>query len=374
MNVPFSAPRRNWPSLLLNLAVLVVVLAMAAATFVLSYSGVHAIVLQAGVSPRLARIYPGLFDAVFLIACVAAVVLRDARWRALAYAWLVIILVVLVVGAADVVYAMNITLRHRTIEGVVAAAPWVLLLIGFSLMLIMLRQSRVQQAQATASAEPAYLAPGLAQSPETAPEPETHTLPVGVWLPRHEPEPYDVHGPEDVHAQEDVPAPPGEDVPQDETAQPSEPAAEVGGHASEPDTTDVPVAQEADAEPAARAAVSDVDADPAEPVGEPAMAAAADEAPRWEPEPTAEPVAAGNGESAPAYAAYQEAAAPTTPYNYWDSGADSGYHEPDRVPTLPGEVIDDDAPPFATAPFAAVPRFNRVRSSPMPPEGDDEEE
>jgi Protein of unknown function (DUF2637) len=351
MNVPFSAPRRNWPSLLLNLAVLVVVLAMAAATFVLSYSGVHAIVLQAGVSPRLARIYPGLFDAVFLIACVAAVVLRDARWWALAYAWLVIILVVLVVGAADVVYAMNITLRHRTIEGVVAAAPWVLLLIGFSLMLIMLRQSRVQQAQATASAEPAYLAPGLAQSPETAPEPETHTLPVGVWLPQDEPEPYDVHGPEDVHAQEDVPAPHDEDVPQDETAQPSEPAAEVGGHASEPDTTDVPVAQEADAEPAARAAVSDVDAGPAEPVEEPA-----------------------NGESAPAYAADQEAAAPTTPYNYWDSGADSGYHEPDRVPTLPGEVIDDDAPPFATAPFAAVPRFNRVRSSPMPPEGDDEEE
>jgi hypothetical protein len=399
MNVPFSAPRRNWPSLLLNLAVLVVVLAMAAATFVLSYSGVHAIVLQAGVSPRLARIYPGLFDAVFLIACVAAVMLRDARWWALLYAWLVIILMVLVVGAADVVYAMNITLRHRTIEGVVAAAPWVLLLLGFSLMLIMLRQSRVQQAQASASAsasasaEPAYLAPGLAELPAAGPEPEpeTHALPVGVWLPQDEPEPYDVHGPDDVHAQEDVPAPHDEDVPQhedvpeDETAQPAEPVAEVGVHAPEPDTTDVPVAQETDADPDARAAAADVDAagdaGPAEPVAEePVMAAAADEAPPLEPEPAAEPepvaepVAASNGESAPAYAAYQEAAAPTTPYNYWDSGADSGYHEPDRVPTLPGEVIDDDAPPFATAPFAAVPRFNRVRSSPMPPEGDDEEE
>ena len=84
--------------------------------------------------------------------------------------------------------------------------------------------------------------------------------------------------------------------------------------------------------------------------------------------------AAANGEGVPAHAASREAAAPTTPYNYWDSGADSGYHEPDRVPTLPGEVVDDDAPPFATAPFAAVPRFNRVRSSPMPPEGDDEED
>ena len=104
------------------------------------------------------------------------------------------------------------------------------------------------------------------------------------------------------------------------------------------------------------------------------MAAAADEAPPSEPEPAAEPVAAGNGDSAPAYAAYQADAAPSTPYNYWDSGAGTGFNEPDRVPTASGEVLDDDAPPFATAPFAAVPRFNRVRSAPMPPDGDDEQE
>jgi hypothetical protein len=345
MNVQFPAPRRNWPSLLLNLAVLVVVLAMAAATFVLSYSGVHAIVLQAGVSPRLARIYPGLFDAVFVIACVAAVMLRDARWWARWYAWLVIILMVVVVGAADVVYAINVTLRHRTIEGVVAAAPWVLLLLAFSLMLTMLRQSRVQQAPATAPAEPAepaepaYLAPGPAELPEAAPEPEMRALPIGVWLPQHELEPDGVSAPEGAGVPQD------EDVPQDETAQPEEPAAAVGVHAPEPDVAEAPVAQEADAD--ARAA---------------------------EPERAAEPVAAGNGEGAAPYATYREDATATTPYNYWDSGADSGFHEPDRVPTLPGEVIDEDAPPFATAPFAAVPRLNRVRSTPTPPEGDDEEE
>src|SRR5580693_6557295 len=188
MNVQFPAPRRNWPSLLLNLAVLIVVLAMAAGTFVLSYSGVHAIVLQAGVSPRLARIYPGLFDAVFVIACVAAVVLRDARWWARWYAWLVIILMVVVVGAADVVYAINATLRHRTIEGVVAAAPWVLLLLAFTLMLTMLRQARATAlAEPAEPAESAYLAPGQAELPEAAPEPETSALPIGVWLPQHEP-------------------------------------------------------------------------------------------------------------------------------------------------------------------------------------------
>ena len=81
MNVHFPA-RRSWPGRLVNLAVAVVVLALAAATFILSYPGVHAIVAQAGVSTRLARIDPGLFDALFVVACVAAVVLRDTRWWA----------------------------------------------------------------------------------------------------------------------------------------------------------------------------------------------------------------------------------------------------------------------------------------------------
>ena len=346
MNVHFPARRRTWPSLLVNIVVVVVVLALAADAFVLSYSGVHAIVVQAGVSTRLARFYPGLFDAVFVIACVAAVTLRDARWWARWYAWLVILLMVAVVGAADAVHAMNVTLPHRTIEGVVAAAPWALVLLGFGLMLTMLRQSRTQRAPATALAEPApaYQAPGPAELPEAASAPETRALPVGVWEPLAEQEP------------EDVPAPEAAAVP------------------AEPDATDVPVASEADAD-------ADADADaretgPVEPVEEePVMAAAADEAPpresEPEPEPAMEHVAAGNGEGA---AAYQEDVTPTTPYNYWDSGADGGFNAPDRVPTLSGEVIDDDAPPFATAPFAAVPRLNRVRSTPTPPEEDDEEE
>lgn len=357
MNVHFPAPRRKWPSLLVNLAVLVVVLALAAATFVLSYSGVHAIVLQAGVSARLARIYPGLFDAVFVIACVAAVMLRDARWWARWYAWLVIILVVAVVGAADAVHAMNVALQHRTIEGVVAAAPWVLVLLGFTLMLTMLRQSRVQHAPATAPAEPAepaYLAPGPVELPEAASAPDSRALPVGVWVPQDEPEPYGVSEPEDA-------AMPQAEMP----AQPASAPAMAGAEAPEADTTDMPVAREAGAFADAQAAG---DTSPVEPVAEEPVAAAAADGepapePEPEPEPVAEPVAAGEGEDA----------TPTTPYSYWDSGVDSGYPGPDRVPTVPGEVIDDDAPPFAAAPFATVPRLNRVRSTPTPPEDGDEE-
>jgi hypothetical protein len=36
--------------------------------------------------------------------------------------------------------------------------------------------------------------------------------------------------------------------------------------------------------------------------------------------------------------------------------------------------LDDDAPPFATAPFATVPRLNRVRATPIPPADADEDE
>lgn len=143
MNVHFPAQRR-WVSRLAHLAVVIVVLALAAATFVLSYAGVHSIALQAGVSARLARIYPGIFDAALVIACATALMLREGRWLARAYAWLSIVLVIAVVGAADAVHAMNVALPHRETAGVVAAAPWVLVLLGFSLWLTMLRQSRTQ--------------------------------------------------------------------------------------------------------------------------------------------------------------------------------------------------------------------------------------
>ena len=320
MNVHFPAPRRKWPARLVNLAVVIVVIALAAATFVLSYSGVHAIVLQEGVSARLARIYPGLFDAVFVIACVAAVMPREARWWARAYAWLVIILMVAVVGAADAVHAMSVALRHRPMEGVVAAAPWVLVLLGFSLLLTMLRQSRARHAAEKAPAEPAY----------AAPVPETRALP----------------------------------------------AAPVD--APEADTTDLSAVRDADAWPVPDVAASGDTG----PVGEePVPVAVPDEAPAAEHEaaaaeehkaaaepavePAVEPTAAADGES-------EEAV--TASYDYWDSGADAGFAGRGNPPTVPGQVIDEDAPPFATAPFASVPRLNRVRSTPTPPEDGDEEE
>ena len=54
------------------------VVVLAAAAFVLSYPGIHAVALHAGVSRPLARIYPVIFDAMLVIACAAVLSLRGA--------------------------------------------------------------------------------------------------------------------------------------------------------------------------------------------------------------------------------------------------------------------------------------------------------
>jgi hypothetical protein len=153
MNVHFPVRRSRWPGRLVQLAVIVVVAAVAAATFMLSYAGVHAVALQAGVPKELARYYPGILDAVLVIACAAAPVLRDAPWWARYYAWLAILVVVVIIGGIDAVHAMNVALPHRATAGVAAVLPWALLLLAFSLWLTILRHLRAQH---------------LARAPETA--------------------------------------------------------------------------------------------------------------------------------------------------------------------------------------------------------------
>ncbi|HEX3960676.1 MAG TPA: DUF2637 domain-containing protein [Trebonia sp.] len=160
MNMPSPARRPTWPARLVQLATVVVVTAIAAATFVLSYPGVHAIALQSGVSPELARFYPAIFDAVLVIAC-AATPLRT-RWLTRSYTWLVIIVVIGLLGAMDAVHAMNVSFPRRQAAGTTAVLPWVLLLLAFTLWLAILRHFRAQHLTGDA--------PLLGTGPEAGPE------------------------------------------------------------------------------------------------------------------------------------------------------------------------------------------------------------
>jgi Protein of unknown function (DUF2637) len=128
------------------IAVAVGVLVLMAAAFVLSYTGIHAIALSAGVSPRFARIYPVIFDAMLVVACAAVLALRGAGLPSRCYAWLTMLVLLAAAAAADTVHATNTKLPHKPTAAAAAIIPWVLVLLGFGLLLSMLRHARLRRA------------------------------------------------------------------------------------------------------------------------------------------------------------------------------------------------------------------------------------
>ena len=375
---------------MVNVLVALVVIAVAGATFVFSYDGVHAIALLGGVSARLARYYPGLFDAVLVIACVAAVMLRDGQWWARLWAWVVIVVLLAAIGTTDVLHAMNYTLRHRPTEGIVAAAPVVAVLLAFSLLLTLLRQSRTQ-AQEPAGPGPvgvpalpasvtvpiALPAAPVTASPSATASARTEALPVlredtlrGDVPPTRE-EPVLARATEEPNAWEaptrEVPAAegPADQGPADEeTPAREEPA---------PPTVQVP-ALSPEPPPGAAAPTRVPQGIRYAGNGVPGMAGKqqADErdAPQdddyWEPEEAGQFA----GLVYPAREDHPDAEDAAGDSDDVDDSGDAETGEPG--PRKDPPELDDDAPPFATAPFAPVPRLNRVRSTPTPPADEDE--
>jgi hypothetical protein len=417
-----TAPRRNWLHRLVNFAVAVVVLAVAAGTFFLSYPGVHAIARQGGVSGQLARFYPALFDAVLVIACVAAVMLRDARWWARCWAWLVAIVVLGAIGATDVLHAMSYGLRQRPTEGVVAAAPVAAVLLAFSLFLTMLRQSRPQSPDAALGQWPAdggageqptapmmfsnvETIPALAGGAVTRPPAPPIALPAGPVGPlpagaRTADLPDDDVDNDDQAS--DAPAPVAEAPETVPTQEIPALAADANDAGQDPATDDA-------AEDRGLAAGAETEPDTAHPateqneaVGPSAPSAEAQSEPTQDstPDSAPEPLAETADQAADDVPAEPEPAeAPATDplsIRYASSAAAEQFADEDWEaevdPALAGQVypvltsdpdievpphqpgqsqdLEDDAPPFATAPFASVPRLNRVRVTPTPPTDD----
>jgi hypothetical protein len=165
-------------------AVVVGVVLLAAAAFVFSYAGIHHIALQAGVSPRLARLYPVMFDAMLVIAGAAAMALRGAGWWPRFYAWATLIVLLAALATADAVHATNTALPEPASRAAVAVTPWVLLLLAFGLLLEMLRHFRSARA-AVAARQAALAYPGAADAgaPAGADDAAASLPPAAVALP-----------------------------------------------------------------------------------------------------------------------------------------------------------------------------------------------
>jgi hypothetical protein len=331
---PLPAEERTWPGRLVTLATVIVVVAVAAATFVLSYSGVHAVALQSGVSASLARYYPGVFDAVLVIACAAAP-LRDARLWTRLYTWLVIFVVIGLLAGMDAVNAMGVGLPRRQTAGTVAVLPWVLVLLAFTLWLVVLRHFRAQHSRQLAQVPPG--SPAALTAPES---------PGSLGLPAA-PQPADL--PEITDGSRTGQAPEGTEAPANAGRADRHPRhALPPGSSAPPPPTEPPAPTEA--------ATPTEAAEPAEAAGE----AASDEAP------------AGDDWASSDLAAEEDPLFDASPYDaapHDATSADSGEEPESDGPDQPGE--GDEIPEVGGVPYATGPRLRRVRSLPVPPAEDE---
>jgi len=420
-------------------AVAVGVLVLMAAAFVLSYTGIHAIALSAGVSPRFARIYPVIFDAMLVVACAAVLALRGAGLPSRCYAWLTMLILLAAAAGADTVHATNTKLPHKPTAAAAAIIPWVLVLLGFGLLLSMLRHARLRRAGLAGAPEREFAQPsghvevrqrhGLDDlfSARTVPDvPTVRYVPPAQPVPAAKPAPPAKHAP----AAETVPdlaieSDPGHDDPSSDEGHPAargaerheqaarqeQPAGFPGNSASAfspaptldladdvrvisapgsdkpaeagtvpgPRRATVPVpearpaqnakpvpdAKEAGGPRAAGKTKPTAKAEPkttaeAQPAPKAKPAARAKPAPKAEPQPTA---AAGPGpEAVPAAGATAEAV--QVPQD--EPGSRSKPAAEPESTAGPGAVSDaDSAPPYD--PEADPLQFERVRSSPLPP-------
>jgi hypothetical protein len=349
--------RRNAGRLLGHIAVAIVILAVIAAAFALSYNPVRDIARDAGVANYLVRIYPGILDAVFLVTCGCALMLRGARWWTRLFAWLSVLVTGALIGAADVYHVDGLRLPRRTLDGTVWALPWALILLAFSLWVSTLQHSKASRDATPAPVDQPAPDPQLAL---VAPQP-TRALPAAD-LAR-------AGGLSDVGfgqrpAMENPENVAGAAVPHKAAE------SQVAGEA-EPAAADAePVA--ADAEPAG------ADAEPTTAEAEPA------EEPEW-PFEAEEPSTTEHADGTAAAAGTREPAEDDTPaYGFPAVTEQDAGDEAPRMPTLlgapvPAELpVDEaelshdhhpgqDAAEDTQTPPGQPAHFERVRSTPTPP-------
>lgn len=152
-----AAPPNAAPQALRTLAVAAVCLgvaALAAATFVLSYSAIRTVALQAGITPRLARGYPLLLDAMLVIVLAAILALRGAGLPSKLLAWVTLLLVMTVAAGADALHTAGRSMPHQAAAITAAVLPFVLVLVAFVLLLVMLRHARLKRLATIADPAP----------------------------------------------------------------------------------------------------------------------------------------------------------------------------------------------------------------------------
>ncbi len=125
--------------------------ALTAGACVLSYEPIHHLAIQSNVSPRLASIYPLIFDALLILAGCSILALRGAGLISRIYAWLCLLVLLAGLAGGGAVHAAGIRFSRKLADVLAAVIPWVLVLIGFGLLLALLRYARLRRQAARSS-------------------------------------------------------------------------------------------------------------------------------------------------------------------------------------------------------------------------------
>ncbi len=359
------------------------VLLLMAAAFVLSYTGIHAIALSAGIRPRFARIYPVMFDAMLVVACAAVLALRGAGLPSRCYAWLTMLVLLGAAAGADAVHATNTRLPHKPTAAAAAIIPWALVLLGFGLLLSLLRHARLRRAMLAAAPERAFTQPSghvevqqrhglgeLFSSNNSADAPAVRYVPPTRPLP-----------PADAALDLAIESDPGQDDPSSDEGHPAardgerreQPAGYRASSASafSPAPT-VEIAKDTRT-PAARDGERRAEAGTV-PEPRPAERPAPESKPARDAKPAADPKPAADlkpaGETKPTAAAAPKAVARARPAPKAKPAPETrpAPEAEDTAQPKPEDTAQPDAVPIAEDAPADPVQFERARSSPVPPE------
>lgn len=309
-------------------AVCIGVAALAAATFVLSYQGIRAVALQAGIEPRYAWGYPLLIDAMLVIVLAAVLALRGAGLPSRMLAWLTLLVVLCAAAGADTLHATGHTLPHNAAVVTAAVLPWALVFVAFVLLLAMLRHARMRRQVSVAVAAASWTTPAADGHAHSQPSPTTPPRP----LPVRSPQPWQSVSIVPGFTSQLVPA-----AAAGAAAGAADEDVEASAHGAAHDDADGQLA-ESDQEVAAVEAPEPVTEDPA--------ADGRDEA--RVPDDDNRPAVDGTGLSAVTEA---------------DVHAGEADPQPDEAASL-----TDEAPAESGEADTDMPVFRRIRSSPTPPE------
>ena len=185
------------------IAVVIGLAALTAAACVLSYSSMHHLAIQAGVSARLASVYPLIFDALLVLAGCSVLALRGAGLVSRVYGWLCMLVLLGGLAAGGALHAAATKIPRRLAGVVAAIVPWVLVLIGFGLLLALLRYARIRRL-----AQNAPDAPDAPDAAAAADEAEEQTVASGEPDEAGQPESELNPAPTPDSAEEDADGPP----------------------------------------------------------------------------------------------------------------------------------------------------------------------